>query len=146
MPPADLDHLDRQILRALDANARATHASIARQVKLSRSAVQERIARLEREGVIAGYGVRLGAGGQPPKLRAYLLITGKTGQLESVATTLRGRPEVVACAFVSGDIDVVLELAVDHTDDLTRLRDEIAALPNVATTRTLVVMASRWSR
>ncbi|HEU4536957.1 MAG TPA: Lrp/AsnC family transcriptional regulator [Polyangiaceae bacterium] len=144
--PAELDDLDRRILRALDANARATHASIARAVKLSRSAVQERIARMEREGVIAGYGVRLGAAGAAPGLRAYLLVAGQTGRLEHVATALRGRPEVAACAFVSGEIDVVLEIAADSTEGLTRLRDEIAAMPGVATTRTLVVLASRWAR
>lgn len=143
---AELDDLDRRILRALEANARATHASIARAVKLSRSAVQERIARMEREGVIAGYTVRLGDGGDAPALRAYLLVTGKTGRLEHVATALRGRPEVVGCAFVSGDIDLVLEIVAGKTDEITALRDEIAAMPEVGTTRTLVVMATRWLR
>ncbi|HEU4410312.1 MAG TPA: Lrp/AsnC family transcriptional regulator [Polyangiaceae bacterium] len=144
--PAALDDVDRRILRALEANARATHAAIARAVKLSRSAVQERIARMEREGVIAGYTVRLGQGGAAPALRAYLLVTGKTARLEHVADALRGRPEVVGCAFVSGDIDLVLELAAGKTEELTALRDAVAAMPDVATTRTLVVMATRWSR
>jgi DNA-binding Lrp family transcriptional regulator len=46
----------------------------------------------------------------------------------------------------SGDIDLVLEIAAGKTDEITALRDAIAAMPEVATTRTLVVMATRWSR
>ncbi len=140
------DALDRRILGALAADARATHAAIARAVKLSRSAVQERIARMERDGIIAGYTVRLGEGARAPALRAYLLVTGQTGRLEHVADALRGRPGVVACSFVSGDVDLVLEIAAGETGELTGLRDEVAALPGVATTRTLVVLAARWSR
>jgi DNA-binding Lrp family transcriptional regulator len=143
---ADIDDVDRQILRALDANARATHAAIGRAVNLSRSAVQERIARMERDGVIAGYGVRLRRGDLGPALRAYLLVTGTTARLEHVAAALRGSPEVVGCAFVSGEVDLVLELAVDAAERLAALRDRVAAMPGVATTRTLVVMATRWAR
>src|SRR5260221_872200 len=55
-----LDETDRQLLRLLQTNARASTAHLARQMNLARTTVVARIARLEQEGVIAGYGVRLG--------------------------------------------------------------------------------------
>ena len=55
---------DSKLLSLLKANAREPTASLARKLGLARSTVQERIARLERSGTIAGYTVRL-ADGQP---------------------------------------------------------------------------------
>ena len=52
-----LDRIGRELLSLLKANAREPVASLARKLGLSRSAVQERIGRLEREGIIAGYTV-----------------------------------------------------------------------------------------
>ena len=58
-----LDETDRQLLRLLQTNARASTAHLARQMNLARTTVVARIAKLEQEGVIAGYGVRLLAHG-----------------------------------------------------------------------------------
>ena len=50
---------DRQLLSLLSENARMATALLARKLGLSRTTVQAKIERLERDGVIAGYGVRL---------------------------------------------------------------------------------------
>ncbi|WP_157008235.1 Lrp/AsnC family transcriptional regulator, partial [Xenophilus azovorans] len=55
----NLDDTDRQLIALLRDNARATVASLAQRLRVARGTVQNRIARLEREGVIAGYTVRL---------------------------------------------------------------------------------------
>ena len=60
MPKPDLDDLDRRLLAELGADARLTQVALAARVGLSRSAVQERLKRLERDGVILGYTLRLG--------------------------------------------------------------------------------------
>ena len=58
-----LDDIDRQLLSLLQTNAREGTALLARKLGLARTTVVARIARLERSGVVAGYGVRLGAHG-----------------------------------------------------------------------------------
>ena len=50
---------DELLLSLLRENARASTAQIARRLNLSRTTVQSRIDRLEREGVISGYTVRV---------------------------------------------------------------------------------------
>ena len=55
-----LDEIDRQLLSLLQTNAREGTALLARKLGLARTTVVARIARLERSGVVAGYGVRLG--------------------------------------------------------------------------------------
>ncbi len=53
-----LDQTDQQILTLLAENARQSVKELARRIGLSRSAAQERLARLERDGVLAGYTIR----------------------------------------------------------------------------------------
>src|SRR5205823_11871763 len=50
-----VDDVDRRLIDALRANARATYAELARGVGLSAPAVHERVAKLEASGVITGY-------------------------------------------------------------------------------------------
>ena len=57
--PPPLDATDRHLLSLLQANAREPAALLARKLGVARTTVVARIARLERDGVIAGYGVRV---------------------------------------------------------------------------------------
>src|SRR3546814_8783224 len=73
--PDKLDTIDRQLLSLLQANAREPAAILARKLKLARSTVVGRLARLERDGAIAGYGVRLGHKLEDAAVRAYCFIS-----------------------------------------------------------------------
>ena len=145
MPKPELDDLDRRLIAELCADARLTQVALAARVGLSRSAVQERIKRLEREGVIRGYTLRLDRE-RPPGVRAYLLVQGSGPSHERTARMLETFPEVRVADSVSGDTDLVLQVETERLEDLNRLRDEVAKLPGVAATRTLLVMAPRFDR
>jgi DNA-binding Lrp family transcriptional regulator len=58
----ELDALDLQLLTLLEEDGRMTLSALARRVRRSRSAIQERVQRLERSGHIAGYTIRRGGG------------------------------------------------------------------------------------
>ncbi|WP_243317931.1 Lrp/AsnC family transcriptional regulator [Geothrix paludis] len=145
MPKPDLDDLDRRLLAELGADARLTQVALAARVGLSRSAVQERLKRLERDGVILGYTLRLGQDSRPG-VRAYLLVRGSGPSHERALKRLEAFPEVRVADSVSGDIDLVLQLEADRLEDLNRIRDEVARLPGIASTQTLLVMAARFDR
>lgn len=145
MATPDLDDLDRRLLAELEADARLTQVALAARVGLSRSAVQERLKRLERDGVILGYTLRLGQV-RAPGVRAYLLVKGSGPSHDRAVRTLETFPEVRVADSVSGDIDLVLQLEADRLEDLNRVRDEVAKLPGVASTQTLLVMAPRFDR
>jgi Lrp/AsnC family transcriptional regulator, leucine-responsive regulatory protein len=142
MPKPRLDETDRRLLAELQADGRLTQVA---RVGLSRTAVQERIARLEQTGVIRGYTIRLGNPGAAPKLRAYLLVKGGPSHDRAVKA-LEGMPEVKVADSVSGNIDLVLQLEAEHLEEINRVRDEVAKLPGVASTQTLLVMAPRFDR
>jgi DNA-binding Lrp family transcriptional regulator len=88
-----LDETDRQLLRLLQTNARASTAHLARQMNLARTTVVARIARLEQEGVIAGYGVRLGARVEQSAVRAYCGIRVQPKTATAVMQALNRSPK-----------------------------------------------------
>ncbi|HJV90075.1 MAG TPA: Lrp/AsnC family transcriptional regulator [Holophagaceae bacterium] len=145
MSPLALDDLDRRIIAELSADARLTQVALAARVGLSRTSVQERLKRLERDGVIQGYTLRLGRE-LPRGVRAYLLVKGTGASHDRAVRALEGHPEVRVADSVSGDIDLVLQLEAGRLEDLNRIRDEVAKLPGVASTQTLLVMAPRFDR
>jgi DNA-binding Lrp family transcriptional regulator len=119
--------------------------ALAARVGLSRSAVQERVARLEREGIILGYTIRLGRPGAVPGLRAYLLVRGGANH-DRVVKQLHALPAVKVADSVSGEIDLVVQLEVERIEELNAIRDELAKLPGVVSTQTLLVMSPRFDR
>jgi Lrp/AsnC family leucine-responsive transcriptional regulator len=145
MSKAQLDETDRRLLAELRADGRLTHVALAARVGLSRSAVQERVARLERAGVIRGYTIRLGDPGDNPGVRAYLLIRGGASH-ERAVKVLQGFPEVRVADSVSGEIDLILQIQAERIEDINRVRDEVAKLPGIVSTQTLLVMAPRFDR
>ena len=60
-----MDDLDRSLLSLLRANAREAAASLAKKLKISRGTVQNRIAAMEKRGVIQGFTVRTQSGLEP---------------------------------------------------------------------------------
>ncbi len=137
--------MDRRLIAELSADARLTQVALAARVGLSRSAVQERIKRLEREGVILGYTLRLGSE-KKVGVRAYLLVRGSGPNHERAVRILEAFPEIRVADSVSGDIDLVLQVEAERLEDINRVRDDLAKMPGVATTQTLLVMASRFDR
>ena len=68
----ELDDTDQNLLNLLRSNSRATTSALARQLGISRSTVQDRINRLERRKVIAGYTVRFHDRYQGLRLNAHV--------------------------------------------------------------------------
>jgi DNA-binding Lrp family transcriptional regulator len=136
---------DRKLLALLRANARASTASIARKLGLSRTTVQERIARLERTGAIAGYTLRE-PDGRSSALSALVLLNVDAKVSETVVRELKSMPMVSALRAVSGVFDYVATVEADTTAELDRELDRIGRLDGIARTQTLVVLSTRFER
>ncbi|WP_134496380.1 Lrp/AsnC family transcriptional regulator [Microvirga pakistanensis] len=141
-----LDDKDRILVGALRKNARESLVGLARSVGLSRSATQERMRRLEREGVIKSYTVELGLE-HDPAVRAMIAVTFEPGfRCKQVVPALSGIPEIKACHSLTGSIDLMVMVACDSNATLNSIRDAVAAVKGVATATTHIVLATEWSR
>src|SRR5687767_2371285 len=122
-----MDAIDRKIVKALQANARASLQDIGQSVGLSSSPCWERIRKMEAAGVIEGYTVRLNAqalGWADTVLVQVTLDSHSDNTLEKFGETLAAIPEVVEAYLVSGEYDYLLRIAVNDTRDYERLLRE----------------------
>lgn len=137
---------DRQLLMALAENARTPTAVLARRLGLSRTTVQTRLDRLEQEGVIAGYGVRLSDSYEHGLVRAHVMIVLKTKALGKVVQALRALPEVMSVHSVSGGFDLIAEVAASSISELDRTIDVIGDVDGVEKTQSSIILSTRFQR
>lgn len=141
-----LDEIDRRILARLRANAREPLSALAAQVGRSRSAVQERLQRLERDGIITGYTLRPGSARPAAAMQAYLFVK-MTGPLcERVAPQIARLPEVLRCDSLAGDIDMMLQVEAEDMAGLEDLRDRIARINGIAAVTTAPILSVQFDR
>lgn len=137
-----LDATDRKILELLQADARMPNTEIAKQVDLVPSAVLERIRRLEKKGVIEGYGVRVNPKALGQGLAAYIAVrsTGRVGAVET-AQEIAKLPQVLEVHLVAGEDCLLVKVRSGDTDDLTRLlRERFGKIRSIESTRTTIVL------
>lgn len=138
-----LDAKDEALLAALDRNARASVVELARRIGLSRSATQDRLARLERSGAIAGYTVRRGSISARSRLHAWLLVRYKDAvKCAHIVPQLKREQGVIAVFTLSGDPDVLVEVEADDTSQLDVLADRLRAIPGIARVTSHLVLAA----
>ncbi|MEO6587980.1 MAG: Lrp/AsnC family transcriptional regulator [Pyrinomonadaceae bacterium] len=135
-----IDAIDEQILNIIQQDARIANAEIARQVGLAASAVLERIRKLEERGIIRGYAAELDASQVGFGLTAFVAV--RTHECCSETDKfLAAIPEVLEVHDVAGEDSYLLKVRVRDTEDLSRLlRQELKNVPNVASTKTTVVL------
>ena len=137
---------DEALLSLLREDARASTAQIARRLGLSRTTVQSRIERLQRNGVIAGYTVRLGEDFERDRIRALVMVTVLPKQMPAVVEALRGMPEVRSLRSVSGPWDLVARVVVPTIGEMDELTDRIGAVPGVERTTSSLVLSTKFER
>jgi DNA-binding Lrp family transcriptional regulator len=140
------DELDHELLALLAVNARSATADLARKLKVARSTVVARLARLERDGVISGYTVRLRHDLAQQGLAAFVGITVQPRAGADVVVLLQRLPEVKQLDSVSGQFDYVALVRADSAERLDALLDQIRALDGVQQTTTSVVLSRRIDR
>lgn len=146
MSTAPRDELDQQLLALLAIDARESTADLARKLGVARTTVVARLARLEREGVVAGYTVRLRHDLAQQGLAAFVGITVQPRAGAEVVKLLERVPEVKQLDSVSGQFDYVALVRADSAERLDALLDRIRALDGVQQTTTSVVLSRRIDR
>lgn len=144
--PIALDDTDRALLGLLRDNARASAAELARKLKLARTTVQSRLARLERERVVVGYTVVVPDEAEAALVRAHVLITARPKQSAGIEAALRRIPEVRTLHSVSGPFDLIAIVAAASIGELDALIDRIGALEGVERTTSAIVLSTRIDR
>jgi len=142
--PAELDRIDRRILRLLQDDGRITNLKLAEAIGLSPTATLARMQRLTREGYILGYCARL----NPRMLGASMLVFVEVlldrttlNVFDTFRAAVQAHPQVLECHMVSGGFDYLLKTRVENMDAYREFAAQVLwQLPGVRETRTYVVM------
>jgi DNA-binding Lrp family transcriptional regulator len=137
-----MDSLDRRLLALLRENARASIASLAKELSVARGTVQNRLSRLERDGTVVGYSVRLKPQVEEHRIRALMTIAVEGNRIDAVIAALRGDPAVGALHSTNGRWDIVAELRADSLASFDQVLGRIRQLEGIASTETSLLLST----
>jgi len=137
---------DQKLLLLLRQNARTSVSDLARALHLSRSTVQNRLARLEAGGVIKGYSVQLGEAFAANQVEAHVSIKVVQKLTSRTNTALENISQVAQLFSVSGEYDLIAIVQSQSLEELSAVLDEIGNLEGVERTNSAVVLETRFRR
>lgn len=126
--PAPLDATDLKIVEALRGDGRMTKLKLAQKVNLSPAACWERLARLERTGVILGYAAVVNVPAARPGVTVIVEISLKAHRRADFAAFERAvgaQPAIVACDATGGGVDYIMRV---ESEDMAAYQAIIDAL------------------
>jgi DNA-binding Lrp family transcriptional regulator len=137
-----MDDVDRQLIALLRDDARMSVASLAKKLRVARGTVQNRLTRLEAEGTIVGYTVRLRPQVEDQGIRALMTVAVEGNRSEAVLRALRGDPAVSALHSTNGRWDFVVELRADKLEAFDRVLGRIRLLEGISNTETSILLST----
>ena len=137
-----IDNVDQALIALLRQNARASVATLAAKLGVSRGTVTNRMEKLEQGGLIVGYTVRLRPDAQPEVLRAWMSIEIVGNDTRRVMASLLGDPGVAALHSTNGRWDLLAELQVASLEELSRTLERIRLIKGISNSETSIHLES----
>ncbi|MBQ4409987.1 MAG: Lrp/AsnC family transcriptional regulator [Firmicutes bacterium] len=138
-----LDTIDVRILEVLQENARVSISELSKQVNLSRSAVSERLKKLENSNIIEQYTTVLNPAAMEKELSAIMMIS-----MEDPSDTVEFRrlvqelDEILECHYITGTYDYVLKITTKNMATLELLMNKIKSIKSIKHTETNVIFST----
>ena len=133
-----MDEVDHKLMSLLRQDARLTVAALAAKLKVSRGTVTNRIRRLEDDGVIVDYTVRLRPDVQHNAIKAWMSIAVDGNQTRAVIASLLGEPGVATLHDTNGRWDLLAELRAESLQELAKVLERIRLLKGISNTETSI--------
>ena len=134
-----MDHIDREILQILQANARTSLKTIAEKTFLSSPAVSARIEKLEKDGIITGYQAQI----DPVKLGYHIIAFINLNVLPEDKPKFykyaESIPNILECSCVTGEFSMIMKVAFEGTMQLDTF---IGQLQKYGKTSTQIVFST----
>ena len=137
-----LDSKNKHLISLLRKNARMPVVNLAKQLGVSRATVQSRLNKLEREGIILGYTVKLKPGSDSHPVRLIMNLSVEAKDEANVIKQLRGYPEVIAIHHTSGHWDLIAEIRAETLPLMNSLLGEIRLIRGIIRTETNLLLDS----
>lgn len=137
-----LDAKDQGLLAMLRADARTSVVDLAKRLGVSRATVQNRMRRLEDDGVIIGYTIAMGSAIEVPAVRAHMCIRAESSSEAKVIESLRGNPQVTAVHHTTGRWDLIAEIQTDSLSSFNKIVGALRLIDGITATETNLLLDS----
>ncbi|HEY7642165.1 MAG TPA: Lrp/AsnC family transcriptional regulator [Steroidobacteraceae bacterium] len=137
-----MDDIDRQLIALLRENSRTPLATLAKKLRVARGTVQNRLAKLEADGTVMGYTVRLRPQVEEQRIRALMSVAVEGNKSEQVLKALRGDPAVGALYSTNGRWDLVAELRAESLEAFDRVLGRIRLIEGISSTETSLLLST----
>ena len=137
-----MDETDHHLLSLLRQDARLSVAALAQKLDVSRGTVSNRIRRLEDEGVIVGYTVRLRPDVQHNAIKAWMSIAVEGNQTRTVIASLLGEPGVASLHDTNGRWDLLAEIHAESMPGLSQVLERVRLIKGIQTPETSILLTS----
>ncbi len=145
-PAPELDAIDRKLMASLRENSRLPVSQLATMLDIPRTQVYARLERLENEGIIDGYTVRMGQAYSKSRLRAHVMIKTLPRLCQEVEISLADISEISAIYAISGEYDIIVLVEAPDSIEMNELINRIGLLDGVERTTTSVILAAKLER
>src|SRR5512144_2788048 len=133
-----MDALDQRLIALLRSNARMSVATLAKRLKVSRGTVTNRMARLEADGTLVGYTVKLRPDAEPNEIHAWMSIAVEGNQTRKVIASLLGEPGVASLHDTNGRWDLLAGLRAANLSELSTVLERIRLIRGIQSTETSI--------
>ena len=113
-------------------------ATLAQKIGVSRGTVTNRIRKLEDEGVIVGYTVRLRPDSRPNEITAWMSIAVEGNEARTVIASLLGEPGVAVLHDTNGRWDLLAELRAENLAGLSKVLERVRLIRGISNTETSI--------
>lgn len=139
-----MDRIDRQLLRLVQEDGKRSYAELGHEVGLAVSTVNERLKKLQAQGVIRRYVALVDPVALGLEICAFVQVMITEPEMElSFNDRMMELPEVLECHSIAGEFSYLLKVRVPDTQALeVFLRERIKSIPGVSRTHSMIAMTS----
>jgi DNA-binding Lrp family transcriptional regulator len=137
-----MDSTDHKLISLMRDNARLSIAALAKALGVARGTVQNRLARMELDGTIVSYTVRLKPQAEDQRIRALMTVAVEGNRTDEVLRSLRGDPAVCALHTTNGRWDIVAELRTDSLEAVDKVLSRIRLIDGISNTETSLLLST----
>ena len=133
-----MDEIDQKLIAQLRQNSRISIATLAARLKVARGTIKNRMERLENDGVIAGYTLRLRPDVQTDQIKAWMSIAVDGNRTREVIAALMGEMGIAVLVDTNGRWDLLAELRADDLQGLAQVLERVRLLKGISNTETSI--------
>lgn len=137
-----MDDTDRELISLLREDARMPVVALAKKLRVARATVQNRLQRLEKNGTIQGYTLRLMPAAEGHRIHALMTVAVEGTRAAEVLQALRGHPNVSSLHTTNGRWDIVVGLQADTLEAFDKVLNAIRRISGIATTETSILLST----